>query len=160
MPEQWIVWNQLHGTVHRTVINDLRPWSGGANGQLDGLTHDEIGRVSVKELVNDGYVNSFDYCIMSPDYWQKNERRLRQQFAKRLFIEGQRSRLTAELILGFTEEEDYSSDDVKEAHRIATKYAHPDTGGDHELMTAVNVARGELLEKINMRKLDDDGIPF
>jgi hypothetical protein len=160
MPEQWIVWNRHRGTVQRAVVNDLRPWSGGATGQLGGLKHDEIGRVSVKELINSGYVEAFDYCIMSPDYWQNNERRLRQQWAARLFAEGQQSRLSFEQILGFAEDEEFTSEDVSDAYRIAAKNSHPDNDGNNDMMVAVNAARSELLKRVDARVPVDDDIPF
>ena len=158
MAEQWIVWNRLRGTVQQAVINDLRPWSGGANGQLGELKH--VGRVSIKELINTGYVEAFDYSIMSPDYWQKSERQLRQQWAARLIAEGRQSRLSFEQILGFEEDEEFTSEDISDAHRIAVKNSHPDNGGNKDIMVAVNAARAELLKRLDVPKPIDDDIPF
>ncbi len=161
MPEEWIVWNQYHGIVQRAVISDLQPWKRGASGQLDGLEYDDIGRIPVDDLITKGYVERVGYYIMSPDYWRQNERRLRQQLARHAFAEGPQSRLTPELILGCSRDEELTRDDVNEAYRLAVQNAHPDKGGDAALFDAVQNARAELLKKIETQNSSaDDDIPF
>jgi hypothetical protein len=161
MPEEWVVWNEYHGTVQQAVIIDVRPWKHGATGLLDGLEHDDVGRISVGELIVNGYVTAFGYYIMSPDYWRSNERRLRQQFARHVFTEGPRSKLSPQLLLGFSPDEDLTTEDVNEAYRLAALNAHPDKGGDSTIFVAVKNARDQLLEKIaHANSLANDDIPF
>ena len=161
MPEQWIIWNQYHGTTQRAVISDLRPWKRGATGKLDGLKHDDIGRIPVDDLINKGCVERFGYYVMSPDYWQKNERRLRQEFARHVFAEGRRSSISPEKLLGLSPEEKPTKESLDDAYHLFVKTAHPDKGGDESLFAAITTARHELLKKIEIGVIDDDDdIPF
>jgi hypothetical protein len=157
MPEEWVVWNRYCGTKQEAVINDLRPWQHGASGTLDGLEYDDIGRISVNDLINKGYVEAFGYYIMSPEYWRKHERQLRQDYAKHVLTEGSSDEVDSALLLGFSLADRPTKAEIVEAYRIAVKSTHPDKGdGDADLFREVTKARDELLSALDA--IDD--IPF
>ena len=148
--QEWIVWSELNGTVERALITEVRPGKYGMTGYVAGKRHDLIGCISVRDLDRLGFVSISGYTVMSPEYWDQNQTKLREKHKRLKTMEalGARSLAKERALLGLPPTGSLTEEEIQSAFRKTALHTHPDTGGNEAAFGASVRARDDLVANV------------
>jgi hypothetical protein len=158
LEEEFIVWNSSLGIRDFATIGESQDNNGVTLIWLDE-PYEMVGPLNLEILLKDGQTD-FEACsILTQEYWQENQNRLKQKSYQKqqdmyeeirnYNISKQKQSHSKEIecrkLLYLPLEGKLKSDMIKTAYRKIAKKEHPDTGGTQEGFVKLTEAKECLL---------------